>query len=512
MRVISGILLAGTLVAIWAPNAAARPAFVRRHISVAGADATPAFVRNYISAYNTGAIPAFARKYNMNCSMCHITIPALNQFGYEFRARGFRMPESIGEEEKAFQLGDNFSARIQVRADMQATNQPNGAPIANCVSGVCGPRTTTTALSFQEATLYPLTGSWGKYFASESELSVSPEDFFEVENAYVRVVKGNDTTFFTGRVGIFHSWEGFGASDRPYSNARPLFQTSPISASGRAIPYLFQPWGLDEVGVEVGENIHNLSLRVAVLSGTFMRWEGEANAFLAFPAQTGPWKGANQAVSALGKPYNAVGHNVPDFSANATYILHPDGGAISLIYYHGNAATPTRCTDSTAIGQTNATTGEPCGVSAAGAVGNTDFDFTAATAFRNNFDRVAAYVSYPVGKHFLPMAGYEIGHDHTPVNPAAFPTVGALTTFTSRGAFADAVFPVNQFLTAGLRYDWFHPNTAKLNRQWAFTPYVNIPLNNGFQIIAEYQHRDFQLDATHSRKNDTFQMRVIFIE
>ncbi|HEY6060926.1 MAG TPA: hypothetical protein VIV10_10105, partial [Gemmatimonadales bacterium] len=162
-------------------------------------------------------------------------------------------------------------------------------------------------------------------------------------------------------------------------------------------------------------------------------------------------------------------------------------------------------------GQTNAGTGEPCGVSAAGVVGNTDFDFTAATAFQNNFDRVAAYASYPVGKHFLPMVGYEIGHDHIPGNPAAFPT-GGLTTFTSKGAFADAVFQINQNFTAGLRYDWFRPNTAKLNRQRAFTPYVNIPLNNGLQVIAEYQHRDFQLDATHSRKNDTFQIRVIFIE
>src|SRR5439155_22910745 len=102
--------------------------------------------------------------------------------------------------------------------------------------GVCGSRAKTGALSFMEATLYPLTGSWGKYFASESELSVSPEDFFEVENAYVRMVKGNEKNFFTSRVGIFHSWEGFGASDRPFSNARPLFQTSPISAGGRAVP------------------------------------------------------------------------------------------------------------------------------------------------------------------------------------------------------------------------------------------------------------------------------------
>jgi hypothetical protein len=416
------------------------------------------------------------------------------------------------DEAKPFSLGDNFSARIQPRFDVQSTNQPNGAPIANCPGNVCGSRTTTTAFSFMEATLYPLTGSWGKYFASMSELSVSPEDFFEVENAYIRVVKGNDRNFFTSRIGIFHPWEGYGASDRPYSNARPLFQTSPISASGRAIPYVFQPWGLDEAGIEIGGDLNRLSLRGAVMSGSFLRWEGEAGAFLPFPAQTGPWKGANQAVSALGKPYNAVGHNVPDFSANATYILNEDGGGASLIYYHGNAATPTHCTDGTAIGQANGTTGEPCGVSAAGVVGNTDFDFTEATAFRNNFDRLAAYLSYPVGAHFLPLVGYEVGRDHTPVNPASFPTVPALQTFTSKGAFADGSFWINPHLTAGLRYDWYHPNTAKLNTQWAVTPYVNIPLNNGLQVIAEYQHRNFQLDATHKRQNDTFQMRIIFIQ
>ncbi len=465
-----------------------------------------------LGAPNASAMPLFARKYNANCSMCHTTIPALNQFGFTFRARGFRMPETLGKEEETFELGNAFSARIQSRYDVQSTNVPNGAPIANCVNGVCGPRTTTAALSFMEATLYPLTTSWGKYFASESELSVSPEDVFEIENAYVRLVKGNETNFFTGRVGIFHSWEGFGASDRPNSNARTLFQTTPISSSGRSIPYLFQPWGLDEVGVELGGDFHNLSLRGAVLSGTFMRWEGEANAFIAFPAQTGPWKGANQAVAALGKPYSSVAHNVPDFSANATYLLHPDGGAISLIYYHGNTATPTHCANGTAIGQTDAASGEPCGVSAAGAVGDVDFDFTAATAFRNDFDRFAAYASYPVGRYFFPMVGFAFGRDHTPANATAFPTVPGLQTFNSRGAFGDAVFRIDKYLTAGVRYDWFHPNTAKLNTQWAVTPYVNIPLHNGFQIIAEYQHRDFQLDATHNRQNDTFQVRIIFIQ
>jgi hypothetical protein len=456
------------------------------------------------------SMPMFARKYNVACSFCHTTIPRLNGTGYKFRAAGFRMPEDIGKEStKKFEFGNVFSARVQARFDVQATNQPNGAPVANVVAGVPGKRIMTIAPSFQEATIYPLTGSFGKYFGALSELSVSPEDFFEVENAYLRVVVGNENTFFTSRIGIFHPWEGFGASDRPLSNARTLFQTSGLSAGGRAVPYVYQPWGLDEVGTEVGGEFGALSLRAAILGGTFMRWEEGANAFIPFPSQTGPWKGANQAVPGLGKPYSYVSHNTPDFSANITYMLQENGGALSLLYYRGNIATPTQCTNGTAIGKKDAS-GVVCGVTGAsagapfGEAGNTDFDFTDATAFRNNFDRVGAYASYPIGKSFLPAVGYNYGKDHNADG----------TTFNSNGAFVEGSYAVSKYATAGARYDMFHPNTSVNNKQWAFTPYLNIPLQNGLQIITEYQRRDFQLapsGATH-RHNDTFQVRMIFIQ
>jgi hypothetical protein len=249
-------------------------------------------------------MPMFARKLGVQCNFCHTTIPRLNEVGYKFRAAGFRLPANIGKpEEKEFELGDYFSTRIQPRYDTQVTNQPNRAPLANVIGGVAGPRVTTNTFSFMEVTAYPITGSFGKYLSSLSELSFSPEDFWEVENAYLRFNYGNADKFWSLRGGVFHPWEGFGASDRPFSNARPLFQTNPISATGRSIPYVFQPWGLDEVGAEVGGDINKLSLRAAILGGTFMRWEEDSNAFLPFPAQTGPWKGANQAVAALGKPF-----------------------------------------------------------------------------------------------------------------------------------------------------------------------------------------------------------------
>ncbi len=464
-----------------------------------------------LGSTTANAMPMFARKLGVPCETCHTTIPRLNETGYKFRAAGFRLPEMIGkEEEKKFELGDFFSARVQARYDTQLTNQPNGAAVANVIGGVPGPRTRTNTFSYMETTLYPLTGSWGKYFGSLSELSFSPEDFFEVENAYVRFARGNADRFFTARAGIFHPWEGFGASDRPFSNARTLFQTNPISAGGRAVPYVFQPWGLDEVGLEVGGEFKKLSVRAAILGGNFMRWDNEAKAFLPFPAQTGPWKGANQAVAALGKPFDSVAHNTPDFSAIATYILHPDGGGISLLYYRGNIATPTSCRNSdstfTPIGSTGID--GVCGVTAAsptspfGTVGNTDFDFSGATAFRNNFDRFAAYASYPIGKHFLPQAGFDYGRDTNPNG----------TKFDSKGAFAEGTYTLNEYLAAGLRYDWYRPKYPAPNTQWAITPYVNIPLQNGLQFIAEYQHRDFQLNATHHRQNDTFQVRLIFIK
>jgi len=273
---------------------------------------------------------------------------------------------------------------------------------------------------------------------------------------------------------------------------------------------------LDEAGLEVGYEFNKVSVRAALLGGTFMRWDEEAKAFLPFPAQTGPWKGANQAVAALGKPFNSIAHNTPDFSAIATYLLNPDGGGISLLYYRGNIATPTHCTDGIAIGSRSDSLDPTtvCGANAAtatapfGTVGNTDFDFSGNGAFRNNFDRWAVYASYPIGKKFLPQGGFQFGRDTVP--PSA--TNPNFTKFDSKGAFVEGAYTINQYVTAGFRYDWFRPRYPALTGQWAVTPYVNIPLQNGFQFIAEYQHRDFQINATNHRQNDTLQIRLIFIK
>lgn len=80
------------------------------------------------------------------------------------------------------------------------------------------------------------------------ELSTSNEDFFEIENAYFRYTRGDSIQSISARVGIFHPFEGFGASDRPFSLSRPLFQTQVANQNGSTF---FTPWNFDQSGLEV---------------------------------------------------------------------------------------------------------------------------------------------------------------------------------------------------------------------------------------------------------------------
>ena len=46
-----------------------------------------------VSQESVMAIPAFARKYNMTCKTCHYPIPRLKEYGDEFAANGFQLPD-----------------------------------------------------------------------------------------------------------------------------------------------------------------------------------------------------------------------------------------------------------------------------------------------------------------------------------------------------------------------------------------------------------------------------------
>src|SRR3569832_1602542 len=122
------------------------------------------------------AMPNFARKYEKSCNLCHTQVPKPNRTGFEFRLSGYRMPDEIGQKDK-FDLGELFAARIQAQELAKSHDDVNSAK-----------NTSSNQLEFYEATLYPLTGSWGGNFGSLVELSMASGESFEIENAYVRGV------------------------------------------------------------------------------------------------------------------------------------------------------------------------------------------------------------------------------------------------------------------------------------------------------------------------------------
>lgn len=389
------------------------------------------------------AMPMFSRKLGVPCSTCHTVIPRLNETGYKFRAAGFRMPETIGKaEEKAFELGDYFSGRLQARYDVNRTK-----------TGLVSSH--NNRLAFHEVTLYPATGAWEKNFSTLFEMSFAPEEPTELENAYLRYNRGSEKGFFGAKIGIFHPFEGYGASDRPIAISRPFFQTNAANFNQSTF---FTPWGFDEAGLELGYEYRRTSLRATIFNGLVVR--EEEGVFKAFAAQGGP----------LTKSTTLPAHNTPDFQLFVNQVLHPEGGALSGYFYHGNVALPIS--------------------------GTSGF-------FRNTFDRVGVYGSYPVVTRLLLLAGFQHGRDHI--------ATGGI--FTSRGVFAEADFPLHEYVTPGIRYDWFNGARNKPNNAlWGITAFANAPLQNGVQFIAEYQHKNLERGSSPNRKDDAFQIRFIFIK
>jgi hypothetical protein len=395
------------------------------------------------TATQAAAMPNFSRKLGVPCATCHTTIPRLNETGYRFRAAGWRLPDDIGKPETApFNFGDYFAGRIQARYDASRTE--------------IGPLSShSSQLRFHELTLYPLTGSFEKYFSALVELSFLPEESAEVENAYVRFDKGSSSRFVQGRFGIFHPFEGFGGSDRPIAISRPYFQTSAANFDQSTF---FTPWGFDQAGLEGGVDFGRTSVRATIFNGLMVA--EEEGVFRAFPAQGGP----------ISKPAGLPSSNTPDFQLFANHVLHPEGGGVSAYYYHGNLDLP---------------------------VG------TSGNVFQNTFDRFAVYGSYPVVPKLLVLGGVETGRDDTVAGPR----------FSSRGAFVEADVPFHRFATAGARYDWFDPARNKSDNEIrGIFAFVNIPFQNGLQFIAEYQHKNTQRGINPDRTDDIFQIRFIFIQ
>lgn len=288
------------------------------------------------------AMPNWARKYGVNCSMCHTTVPRLTRAGYLFRRAGFRMPDEYGQEAKFNGLRDVYAARV--REEFRGTR----------VTGGTSPSNLTTAFAFHELTFYPISGAFGQWWGTETELTFSPSEAVEVENAYLRATYPHQDWLFTARAGIFHPFEGYGASDRPVSNIRPLFQTTP--AKDGSFDTLVKLWGQDQEGAEVGATWKDTTLTLAVLNG-FSPAKGAAN------------EGNDK------KRYDY------------------------LLFF-------------------NQFLGDRAGLSAEYLNGNTGFKFdgTAGNEWINNYWRTAVYGNYLVwGEKLNVLAGFGTGKDHFPV-------------------------------------------------------------------------------------------------
>jgi len=394
---------------------------------------------------STQALPMFARRYGLPCSSCHTSPPRLNEAGYAFRAAGFRMPEEIGAvTEEPFDIFDYISARIQLRADESR-------------SKVGSQTSSKHQFLVQALEFYPFTGSWGKYFSSNMKVTFAPvgSPAVAIENAYAKVNAGNEKRFVAARVGIFHPYDGYGASDNPATISRPFFQTNAANFNQSTF---FRTWGFDQSGVEVGLDYYRTSVRFALLNGLVLSKE-DGN-FVATAAQGGP----------LTKPSAGPTHRRPDFQVFVNQALHPGGGGVSFHYYHGNLALPISGT---------------------------------ANFFRNNFDRAAIYASYPVAKRLRLFTGYQRGRDRTATG----------LTFSSAGAFAEASIPIHGLTEAGVRCDWFDPAINKQDDALkGSTAYVNAWFFNQLRVVAEYQHKATRLPPATTQKEDAFQVRIIYIK
>jgi len=314
---------------------------------------------------------------------------------------------------------------------------------------------TSDEFKLQAFELYPFIGSFGKYFSADTKVTFGPDGAPSIENAYLKASVGNAKRFFSTRVGIFHPYDGYGGSDSPATISRPFIQTIPANLNGTTF---FTTWGFDQLGWETGFDYKRTSIRATLLNGLVLSKEDDS--FKVSAAQGG----------ALTARSVAPRSNTSDFQLFVNHIINAEGGGVSLHYYHGNLSLPNNNTS---------------------------------TFFVNKFDRVAVYGSYPVIKHLHVFGGLQRGRDHLPTREG----------FTSEGGFIEASVPIKRLAALGVRYDWFDPAREKPDDELkGLTAYINAWFYSQFRVVAEYQHRNTRRGVAADQKDDSFQIRFIYIK
>ncbi len=408
---------------------------------------------------SASAMPNFARKYSLGCSSCHAVIPRLNEFGWKFRAAGYRMPDEIGKTQAPFNLGDYVAGRANFSiAQTTATAAAPGSPTVSNLSE-----------QFTGASLYPIFGALTKNISSEMELGFkvpSPTNNgtsgltfpVSVSTASVGYYSGNEDAWFLGRIGIINILQGYGGSDRGWSGSPLMNSAYPISIPAYEAGDKTKPGytGLtgSNMGIDLGYVYKEATLHAEILSGYAYDAKDKPFAALGGGAvkPTGP--GAGQASSA----------NSFDYMFWGNYILTEDGGGISAALYIGQADLPTNAT---------VTSSAPVDSS----------------YWTNKFKRYAVYASYPIEK-FLLLAGYEGGTDNS-WTLGANPTNGKFSygaNINSHGYFGELDYPITDLVGVGVRYDAVTPDGSQssIDNIDVVTGYCDYNFGDGLQVTGSY--------------------------
>lgn len=361
------------------------------------------------------AMPQWARRYGVNCAMCHTSYPRLNKVGYMFRRAGFRWPDDIGKEVEIKNIGDFIAMRGRLRYEYNDSRKAGAV--------------TKSDNGFQGSgiTLYPAAGALDKTYASEFELSFeADEEVVEVENAYGKGTWGKPDLFFTLKGGIFHPFEGAGASDRPIGNFRPLFQGN---AANNGQSTLFTIWGIDQLGLETGVSYKDSHLTVTVFNGI---------------------NGESGKVKALEKDKD----DAKDIQLLFNQFI--GDGAFSLYYYNGTAIIN-------------------------GPVVST-------ATWKNSFQRFALYAYYPLFKKLDLLAGYMRGKDDAATGAENQDTQKD-GIFHSEGFFLGLESIIHPHCTLTTRFDYYDPSQDKPNNTkrsltlGLFFPFENIRYGMDYQYL-----------------------------
>jgi hypothetical protein len=164
----------------------------------------------------------------------------------------------------------------------------------------------------------------------------------------------------------------------------------------------------------------------------------------------------------------------------ANQILKEDGSGLSAFFYSGHIDLPKTATA----------------------------PFEPDSSFGDAFYRLDGYGSWMFTPKVGVQGAYQLGRDHF-----FDPVVGnADDTFQSQGFFGEVDFPLYEHATFGGRYDFFDPSTDREdNEKTAVTIFANLPMNDGLQGLAEFQHIQTKRAAIEDLKDDNVQLRVVWI-